>query len=485
MPKGTQNIKFERLDKDRILIPKTGAMRVDGIVFVSESMMKKGMDDAALVQVANVATLPGIVGASLAMPDIHWGYGFPIGGVAAFDEHDGIISPGGVGYDINCGVRLLRSDLSADEIKDSLPALVRALFAWIPTGVGSHQKEMTLSKHEIAEVSKKGARWAVERGFGVEEDLAFLEEQGCIRGASFDVVSDKAYERGRKQLGTLGSGNHFVEIGVVEEVYDEKVASAFGLEKGKVTVTIHTGSRGFGHQICTDFIPIMDKAARNAGIYLPDRQLACAPIRSSEGQRYYQAMASAANFAFANRQIISDEVRRAFEEVLGRSWRDMGLRVVYDVAHNIAKREVHEVGGRKVTLYVHRKGATRALAAGHEALPDAYKDVGQPVLVPGDMGRYSYVLVGSEKAMKDTFASSCHGAGRVLSRHEAIRQGKKRDIKKELKDKGILVMVAGSETLAEEMPDAYKDVEDVVEVVHSSGIAKKVVKIRPMGVIKG
>lgn len=480
-----KTLPFERLDDQRIVIPRHGAMRVDGLVYASEGLARRALDDAALVQVANVACLPGILGRSLAMPDIHWGYGFPIGGVAAFDAEEGVISPGGVGYDINCGVRLLRSDLTAREIRPRVKDLVAALFANVPTGVGSHQRDVRLSREDMVQVARDGAAWAVAQGFGDAGDLPFLEEGGRIRGADFEACSDKAFQRGRDQLGTLGSGNHFCEVEVVDEVFDEAVARAFGLFSGAVTVLIHTGSRGFGHQVCTDYIPVMDRAARVAGVSLPDRQLACAPIRSDEGRRYFAAMAAAANYAFANRQVITHEVREAFEAVLGRGWRHLGLRVVYDVAHNIAKFERHRVGGRDIEVCVHRKGATRALPSGHADVPEAYRDVGQPVLVPGDMGRVSYVLVGAPRALDETFGSSCHGAGRLLSRHQAVKQGRGRDIRKELERQGVSVRAAGSETLAEEMPDAYKDVSDVVEVVHAAGIARKVVRLRPLAVIKG
>ena len=479
------SVKVERLDEARLLIRRHGAMRVDAVVFASEDLSRRALDQAALTQVVNVACLPGIVGRSLAMPDIHWGYGFPIGGVAAFDLEEGVISPGGVGYDINCGVRLLRSDLREPEIRPVLQDLVASLFANVPTGVGSHQRQMRLSRADMQKVAEGGAAWAVEHGYGDAADLACIEERGRIAGADFQEVSDKAFERGRDQLGTLGSGNHFCEVQVVDEVYDEATARAFGLSLGAVAVTIHTGSRGFGHQVCTDFIPLMDRAARQARIALPDRQLACAPIGSPEGRRYFAAMAAAANFAFANRQVITHEVRSAFEAVFGRGWRDLGLRVVYDVAHNIAKFERHRVEGREVRVCVHRKGATRALPAGHPDTPEAYRGVGQPVLVPGDMGRASFVLVGESRAMDETFGSSCHGAGRLLSRHQAIKAGRGRDIRKELKRHGVTVEVAGRETLAEEMPDAYKDVSDVVAVVESAGIARRVVRLRPIGVIKG
>lgn len=478
-------VRWERLDSARVLLPRQGAMRTEGLVYADERMMRESVDEAPLRQVANVACLPGIVGRSIAMPDIHWGYGFPIGGVAAFDATEGVVSPGGVGYDINCGVRLLRTDLRMADVRARVPDLVAAMFTRVPTGVGSHQRDLSLSRPELAEVGRKGAAWAVERGFGDPGDLAVLEEGGCIQGADPEAVSDHAEERGRRQLGTLGSGNHFAEIGVIDLVEDPVAAAAFGLFEGGVVVTIHTGSRGFGHQVCTDYIPVMDGAARKAGIELPDRQLACAPLSSPEGRRYFSAMAAAANFAFANRQIIAAEVREAFESVLGRGWRQLGLQVVYDVAHNIAKFEEHVVDGRRRRVCVHRKGATRALPAGDPRVPKAYRDVGQPVLVPGDMGRASWVLAGMPASLAETFGSSCHGAGRLLSRHAAVGRGRGRDIRAELKALGISVMAAGGETLSEEMPEAYKDVGDVVDVVQLAGIARKVARIRPVGVIKG
>jgi len=480
-----KRIRYERLDENRVLIPRQGHMRVDGIVYADERLMRSSVDAAAMGQVANVACLPGILSRSLAMPDIHLGYGFPIGGVAAFDIDEGVISPGGVGYDINCGVRLLRSMLTADDVIPRMKGLVEALFAAVPAGLGSSRKDERLSTGEMRQVVRKGAAWAVERGMGDASDLEFLEEGGCLEGADFKEVSRRAFERGSTQLGTLGSGNHFIEIGVVDRVYDEEKARAFGLEKGSVTVSIHTGSRGFGHQVCTDFIPLMGRVAAREGIGIVDRQLACAPVRSPEGRRYLAAMAAAANFAFANRQVIMHRVCGAMESVLSAGPADLGLSVVYDVAHNIAKFETHEVDGRRVRVCVHRKGATRALPAGHPDLPDDYASVGQPVLVPGDMGRASFVLVGGDKAMSDTFGSSCHGAGRLLSRKAALRKGRGRDIRRELATEGVVVMEAGRSTLLEEMPEAYKDVEDVVHVIHGAGIAKRVVRLRPLGVIKG
>jgi tRNA-splicing ligase RtcB len=483
-PQGTP-VRIERVDDVRVAIRRQGRMRVDGLVYATDEVLRGIVDDPALSQVANVACLPGILDRSIAMPDIHWGYGFPIGGVAAFDLDGGVVSPGGVGYDINCGVRLLRTDLAITDLRPRIRDLVATMFTTIPTGVGSHQRELRLSRDDMRRVAERGASWAIERGMGSASDLDFVEERGRIEGADFDRVSERAFERGRGQLGTLGSGNHFAEIGYVATVEDPVAAAAFGLFEGGVTVTIHTGSRGFGHQVCTDAIPVMDKAARAAGIELPDRQLACAPIRSAEGQAYLAAMACAANFAFANRQIIADEVCRSFERVMGRGRGRLGMRTVYDVAHNIAKVETHLVAGKARRVCVHRKGATRSLPAGHPDTPAVYASVGQPVLVPGDMGRASWVLVGLPGALDETFGSSCHGAGRVLSRHAAMARGRGRDIASELASEGIVVMASGRETIDEEMPEAYKDVGQVVDVVHRAGIAGKVAMLRPVGVIKG
>lgn len=479
------SVELKRLDQYRWIIPKHDRMRTEGMIYASEEMIEDIKADQSLLQVKNVATMPGIVGRSLAMPDIHWGYGFPIGGVAAFDEDEGVISPGGVGYDINCGVRLLRSNLTLEEVKDKIEDLVDAVFANVPSGVGSHRKDLKLDKAQERKVLQKGAQWAVEQGFGRWEDLKHIEEGGCIKGADPDLVSQKALERGRAQLGTLGSGNHFVEIGCVEEIYDEALAEALGLFKGQITVIIHTGSRGLGHQICDEYIRVMLKAVAKYGIELPDKQLCCAPVKSPEGRDYFAAMACAANYAFANRQMITHWVRESFEQVLKASPRALGLDLVYDVCHNIAKFEVHKVNGKERRLCVHRKGATRAFPPGHSDLPEDYRPIGQPVLIPGDMGRYSFVLVGTERAMEETFGSTCHGAGRVLSRHQAKRTVKGRSVAEELARKGIYVRAASRATLVEEVPEAYKDVADVVEVVHNAGISKKVAKLRPLGVIKG
>jgi len=482
---GPGPVEVERIDESRLRIVRRGAMRTDGIVYADEALARGSLDPEPLGQVASVACLPGIVGPSLAMPDIHWGYGFPIGGVAAFDLEEGIVSPGGVGYDIHCGVRLIRSDLGPEEVRPRLDALVRALFDEVPTGVGAHQREMRLEVRDLREVCRRGASWAVQQGFGDPADLEVAEDRGTVPRADPGAVSERAFERGSRQMGTLGSGNHFLEVGVVEETFDREVAEVFGLREGCITVLIHTGSRGLGHQVCTDFLERMDGASRRMGLDLPDRQLACAPLGSPEGEAYLEAMNAAANFALANRQVITAEVRRAFESVFGTPWQALGLRVVQDVAHNIARIEEHEVAGRRRRLCVHRKGATRALPPGHPLCPEPYRHVGQPVLVPGDMGRESFVLVGAEGAVRESFASTCHGAGRILSRSRAIRQAGRRDLASELRGRGIVVRAASRETLAEEAPEAYKDVSAVVRVVERAGLARPVARIRPLGVVKG
>jgi tRNA-splicing ligase RtcB len=436
-------------------------------------------------QVANVATLPGIVGPSIAMPDIHWGYGFPIGGVAAFDAVDGVVSPGGIGYDINCGVRMLASDLVADEIAGRLEAIVDAIVASVPSGVGSSRFDLDLGSGGLERVLASGASAAVRMGFGEAADLDLVEDQGVVEGADPGEISPRARERGGPQLGTLGSGNHFVELSRVDEVHDQRAAAVLGLFVGQLAVLIHTGSRGLGHQVCTEAVAGFGQAAREAGIALPDRQLVCAPLGSAAARGYLGAMAAAANFAFANRQIIGHSVVLAVERSLGVAPREHGLRLVYDVPHNIAKWESHEVGGRRRRLLVHRKGATRALPPGDEALPEIYREIGQPVLVPGDMGRASFVLVGSEGAARESFASACHGAGRLLSRSDALKRGRGRSVASELERQGILVRAASRRTLAEEMPEAYKDVEHVVDAVCGAGLCRRVARLRPLGVIKG
>lgn len=478
---------LERIDEYRWKIPRTykKEMRTDGIIYASEKMIPTICEDQAPEQVANVACLPGIVGYSMAMPDIHFGYGFPIGGVAAFNVKEGVVSPGGVGYDINCGVRFIRTNLTVEEVKPKLPALLDAIFANVPCGVGMGGK-IKVTAEELRQVMVKGARWAVERGFGWPEDLEHCEEGGALGGADPSAVSNRAVERGRPQLGSLGAGNHFLEIQVVEEIYEPTVAAKMGItQKGQVTVMVHTGSRGFGHQICDDYLQVMQNAVRKYSIYLPDRQLVCAPVESPEGKRYFAAMACAANFAWANRQMITHWVREAFEQVFKKSAKDLGLFVIYDVAHNIAKIEEHTVDGKRVTVCVHRKGATRAFPPGHPAVPKDYREIGQPVLVPGDMGTLSYILVGTEKALRETFGSTCHGAGRLMSRAAALRSKSGKEVADELREKGILVRAASEKTLVEEMPEAYKDVTEVVEACHGAGISRRVVRVRPIGVVKG
>jgi tRNA-splicing ligase RtcB len=446
-------------------------MRVPALVVADQALMTQIRSDASLEQLANGATLPGIVRAAMAMPDIHQGYGLPVGGVVATDAEAGVVSPGAIGFDINCGVRLLRTDLEAAEVAPRLTALVDGLHATIPTGVGAEGR-VPLSPAELRQVMAKGAAWAVERGWGDQEDLEHLESDGCIPAADPEQVSDHALGRGRRQLGTLGSGNHFLEVQVVDEVYDTQAADRLGLRAGRLTLMIHTGSRGLGHQVCTDYLRVTERALKRHGIGVPDRQLACAPVHSEEARAYLGAMRAAANFAFANRQLLTHGAREVFQRVLGLSPRDLAMTVVYDVAHNIAKEEEHTVDGRRRRLLVHRKGATRAFP-------------GQPVLVPGDMGRYSFVLLGTEGAMRETFGSTCHGAGRVMSRTAAVKAARGRSIADELEARGVLARATGRDALAEEMPEAYKDVQDVVDIVHRFGISIRIARLRPIAVIKG
>ncbi len=481
------NGPLEKIDDFRLRIPKSykSTMRVDGIIYIDARLLDKVKEDQAPEQVANVATMPGILKASLAMPDIHWGYGFPIGGVAGFDTKTGVISPGGVGYDINCGVRLLRTNLYRKDINNNiLEKLVRSIFENVPSGVGSTGK-IRISESEVKVVLQKGARWAYEKGYGTEQDLEFTEEHGQMNGADPSKISRRALERGAPQLGTLGAGNHFLEIQVIEEIYDENAAKIFRLEKDQITVMIHTGSRGLGYQICDDNVKDLGRAVQKYNISLPDRQLACAPIESPEGKAYFAAMVCAANYAWANRQCITHWVREAFGQVFNKNPDQLGMDLIYDVAHNIAKFEEHIVNGNKIMVCVHRKGATRAFPPHHPALPEKYKPIGQPVIIPGDMGTNSYLLLGTQKAFEETFGSTCHGAGRVWSRNRALEETRNRDIARELKSKGILVMAASKEVLREEVPDAYKDVDIVVDVCHKAGISKKVAKMRPLGVVKG
>ncbi|MHB1397986.1 MAG: RtcB family protein [Trichloromonadaceae bacterium] len=479
------SVKIQRIDDCRWRIPKEGKMRSEGLVFASETMIRLLQQEQALEQVRNVATLPGIVGPSIAMPDIHWGYGFPIGGVAAFDADEGVVSPGGVGYDINCGVRLLRSALRVEDLRPQLRQLVDLLYRNVPAGVGSMRSDLKLSRQQERQVLEQGARWAVRQGYGSEEDLRHTEAGGTIPGADPEQISERALERGRTQLGTLGSGNHFLEVQQVEAIGDETAAAALGLFPGQITVSIHTGSRGFGYQVCDDFLRIMQQASQKYGIELPDRQLCCAPLRSPEGAQYLAAMACAANYAFANRQLITAWVRDSFEQVLGKGPEELQLSVIYDVCHNIAKMETHMVAGRERKLCVHRKGATRAFPPGHPETPELYRQVGQPVLIPGDMGRCSYVLVGTAGAFAETYGSTCHGAGRLLSRHAAKKLARGRNIEAELATQGILVRAASRGTVAEELPEAYKDVSEVVRIVQQAGIGKIVARLKPLAVVKG
>ncbi len=480
------NIDLKRISDCVWEIPQSGGMRVPARVYADDTLMQAIRQDASLEQAANVAHLPGIVKHSLAMPDMHWGYGFPIGGVAATDPaNGGVVSPGGVGYDINCGVRLVRTDLTLDDVQPRIKDVVQQLFKDIPTGVGSKKAIGKLNDTELDAALHDGAKWAVAKGYGADEDIARTEEQGCLRHADAYALSDRARKRGVDQMGTLGSGNHFLELDLVEEVYDEAAAAAFGLEAGRVAMQIHCGSRGLGHQVCDDSIRIMQAAVKKYGFDLLDRQLCCAPCESEGGERYMAAMAAAANFAWANRQVIMHLAVRSIAKALRRESRSLGARLVYDVCHNIAKFEEHDVGGARRRLCVHRKGATRAFGPGHPLTPEPYRAVGQPVLIPGDMGTASFVMAGTDKAMAETFGSSCHGAGRVMSRNKAIKRGKGRRIGDELRKAGVYVWAKDVRTLSEEMPEAYKDVRNVVNVMHQAGITRKVARLKPIGVIKG
>ena len=469
-------------------IPKSyrADMRVDGLIFADEALIEQIKKDQGPEQVANVATLPGIQKASLAMPDIHWGYGFAIGGVAATDpEEGGVISPGGVGYDINCGVRLLRSDLDWDEVKPHVRRLVDQLYRDIPTGVGQsgHYK---FPKPELKRLMEQGAKFVIDLGYGTARDLQFAEAAGRLDGADPDRVSDRAYERGYDQCGTLGSGNHFLEVQVVDRIHDEDAAQVMGLREGQITVLIHSGSRGLGYQVCDDNLVAFKGSPKRHGFTLPDPQLACAPVMSPEGQAYLGAMRAAANFAWCNRQLLAHQAREVFARVFGRPWEELGMDLVYDVAHNIAKFEEHDVGGgRTKRVCVHRKGATRAFPPGHTEVPAPYRGIGQPVIIPGSMGTASWVLAGQAGSMAQSFGTTCHGAGRMMSRTAAVRLAAGRRIDKELEGMGILARARGHKGLAEEQPAAYKDVDQVVEVVDKAGISKKVARLRPVGVIKG
>jgi len=476
-------LEVRRLDEYVWEIPPQGDMRVPGIVYAARELFDQTGSDEALRQVANVATLPGVVKASLAMPDIHWGYGFPIGGVAATDGSDGVVSPGGVGFDINCGVRLVRTNLRRTDVAPRLDELLHELERRVPRGTGAHGA-LRLTPRELRRLLEEGVPFLAERGLATGDDLAHTEEGGAMPGADPDAVSQKALARGLPQVGSLGAGNHFLEVQAVDEVVDDESAEAFGLAAGQVVVMIHSGSRGFGHQTCTDHLARMNAPDR-FGYELPDRQLACAPSASPEGRDYLAAMACACNFAFANRQVMMNEVRGAFEQVFRASHERLGVELVYDVAHNIAKRETHVVDGVERALLVHRKGATRAFGPGRPDVPADYRDVGQPVIIPGDMGRESWLLAGTETAMRETFGSTCHGAGRLLSRGAARKVRSGAEVRRELEDQGIRVHAASTALLAEEAPYAYKDVAQVVGIVAALGLSRRVARLRPMGVLKG
>jgi tRNA-splicing ligase RtcB len=477
--------QLKKLDDYRWLVPRgtKDGMRTDALIYADARLLEAIVKDLSVEQAMNVAFLPGIVGRSLAMPDIHQGYGFPIGGVAATDARSGVVSPGGVGFDINCGVRLLGSTLRRDDVTPRLRELVNQLFRDVPSGTGS-EGFVECSYPDLNAVLERGAAWVVERGYGDAEDIEFCEESGQMDGADAAKVSDRAKQRGRTQLGTLGSGNHFLEVQYVERIFEPEVAQAFGLEEGQVVVLIHCGSRGLGHQVCTDYLKTMNEAMRRYAIELPDRQLACVPMNSPEGRDYLAAMAAAANFAWANRQAITHFTRKSFRKIFGDGAR---LRVVYDVAHNIAKRERHLVpdGDAPRDVLVHRKGATRSFPAGSPFIPEAYTPVGQPVLIPGSMGTASYVLVGTDRAMEETFGTVCHGAGRAMSR-TAAKQGRDARIEtRKLEEQGIILRAETRDGILEEIPEAYKDIDAVVDVVHNAGLARKVARLRPIGVIKG
>ena len=459
-------------------------MRVPGVVFADEELFEAASRDKALDQVANVAFLQGIVGKSLAMPDIHWGYGFPIGGVAAFDESSGVVSPGGVGFDISCGVRLLKTGLTEDEVRPGLRDLMATLASNIPRGLGTRGR-IHSTQSMLRKVLVRGAREMVGLGYGRADDVEHTERGGTYPGADPARVSERAFERGADQLGTLGSGNHFLEVQVVEKIFMEKEARAFGLHEGQVTVMIHSGSRGFGHQVCTDYLQIMDRVVNRLGWELPDRQLVCAPLGSREADDYLAAMACACNYAIANRQALMHWTRESFERFFNASERSLGLDLLFDLSHNVARMEDHQVDGRKRRVCVHRKGATASFPAGHPDVPAAYSEVGQPVLIPGDMGTHSYVLVGTETAMKESFGSTCHGAGRTMSRSKAKKTIRGPELKERLERQGIVVLAGNVKLLAEEAPEAYKDVSRVVDVCQGAGLSSKVAMLRPMGVLKG
>jgi len=486
------NGPLKKIDDFRYEIPQSYKgknnnlqMKTSSVIYTDDEMIPSIRRDDAPEQAANVTTLPGIIGKAMAMPDIHWGYGFPIGGVAAVDAEKGVVSPGGIGFDINCGIRLIRTNLFEDDIDlKIIKNMVDQMFQNVPSGLGSKSK-VRFSKNELRDILENGAKAAVEKGYGWDKDPNFLEENGCLDYADTSMVSDKAIQRGLSQVGSLGAGNHFLEIQKVDEIYDEGIAKKFGIrKKGQILTMIHTGSRGFGHQVCTDHLRVLEKAVKKYDINLPDRQLACAPINSREGQAYIKAMACAANFAWANRQLIVHWVRESFEKVFDDSAENMDMRIVYDLCHNIGKFEEHIVDGKKREVYVHRKGATRSFGPNKKEVPLDYRDIGQPVLIPGDMGTESYLLVGTNEA-EETFGSTCHGAGRVMSRRKATQKWRGEKVVEDLKNKGIYVHAASFKVVAEEASGAYKDVSKVVNICHKANLSKKVAKLRPLGVVKG
>lgn len=487
MSKNVFSGPLERIDPCCVRIPQSykQGMHVPGLIFANDNLLEAVKKDHAAEQVANVAMLPGIQVASIAMPDIHWGYGFCIGGVAATDPAEGgVICPGGIGYDINCGVRLVKTNLFLNDVRKHIRELIAALFNTVPAGMG-RSGAYAFNESEMQPLLERGASYVIGRGLGVPRDLANTEANGRINDAEPDQVSKHAVQRGSKQCGTLGSGNHFMEVQVVDAIVDAEVAKVFGLEKDQICVMIHSGSRGLGYQVCDDALASFRNVDKKYGIELPDKQLACAPAESPEGKKYIGAMRAAANYGFCNRQLLMQQAREVFAGVFGSNWEDLGMELLYDVAHNIAKLEEHSVNGVSKKLWVHRKGATRAFPAGHPELPAIYQSVGQPVIIPGDMGRASWVLVGQPGSMQRTFGTTCHGAGRAMSRTSAIADAGNRKIEKELEARGVIAMAQSRRGLAEEQPRAYKNVDDVVEVVDGAGLSKKVARMRPIGVIKG
>ncbi|MFH1736714.1 MAG: RtcB family protein [Actinomycetota bacterium] len=480
------SLPIEQLSSYKCRIPASAkaGMRVDGFIYADESLLDTAGQEQALEQVANVACLPGIVKGSFAMPDIHWGYGFPIGGVAATDPATGVVSPGGVGYDISCGVRLLRTNLMYQDVKGLIEPLMHELGRNVPKGIGSKGKIKT-TQRDMEKILADGAGWAVNKGLAWADDLDCIEERGAVPGADPTKVSRRAYERGFEQPGTLGAGNHFLELQEVVEVFDDTAANVFDLFPGQLVVMIHSGSRGFGHQVCQDYLRVMEQAAVKYGIELPDRQLACAPVESPEGRDYLAAMTAAVNYALNNRQCLAYLTRQSFEAVFKKSAEALGMTLLYDISHNTAKFETHKVDGKDRRLCVHRKGATRAFGPGHPAVPEKYRAVGQPVIIPGDMGRASYILAGTETGAGEAFASTCHGAGRVMSRGAAKKVMSGHQVREEMAKKGIIVVAGNIKLLAEEASYAYKDVSRVVEVCHQAGLSHNVAKVRPLGVIKG